>query len=197
MIKQRTNNIYYKKCHDELNDEFQKNSDWYALFYKVVSSNTIEYKEVFVDLVNEVYKTNVISVEQIQNLTGIKEALFYDYKTDEFIDSGDKEEAAAVQLTYVLNSAFFSRYYNTIVDALENGTKYKDLFKIEPKDFNLPEEWNFGKAKNKETTITVAIWNVFKMSEPAGLTLLPSLRAISKHIDAPYSIIMNSFNIYK
>ena len=88
-------------------------------------------------------------------------------------------------------------YYKALRTALENGAKYKDLLKIDPKDFNLPETWGsfFGRPANKENSILKAISKEYLLIE--SIVIHPSLRDIAEDLEAPYSVIMEAKNMVK
>ena len=89
----------------------------------------------------------------------------------------------------------FEEYLGALETALKNGAKYKELLKIEPKDFNLPETWSGSVATDKYSSILFSIQGEYLLYEPGGLMLRPDLRSIAKDLEAPYSVIMDAFNI--
>jgi len=92
-------------------------------------------------------------------------------------------------------SESFEEYLGALETALENGANYKELLKIEPKDFNLPETWSGCITSDKYSSILYTINTAFFLDEWGGLMLYPDLRSIAKEIEAPYSVIMEAFNI--
>jgi hypothetical protein len=110
----------------------------------------------------------------------------------------DKEEIEYNQLIIDLSNIL--RYEVYLYYLLNTGAKYNDLLKVEPSEFNLPLDWStilgYTKEKaNKETSILRTICYTYLIDEPGGLMLLPSLRKISKDTEAPYSVVMDSYNL--
>ena len=93
------------------------------------------------------------------------------------------------------NEEIEDNYYNSLKTALENGAKYKDLLKIDPKEFGLLETWGsfYNRPGNKENSILKAIADEFLLIEDT-LTH-PDLRDIAEELEAPYSIIMEAKNM--
>lgn len=89
------------------------------------------------------------------------------------------------------------KYLGALETALKNGANYKEILKIEPKDFNLPETWSGSVATDKYSSILFAIQGEYLLDEPGGLMLKPDLRSIAKDLEAPYSIIMEAYNSFK
>ena len=77
---------------------------------------------------------------------------------------------------------------------LEAGAKYKDILLLNPKDFNLPDQWSGTLAKNKEEVILWAIGFTYLVNE-RSLMLFPSLRTIAEEIEAPYSVLMDCYKL--
>lgn len=91
----------------------------------------------------------------------------------------------------------FEEYLGALETALKNGAKYKELLKIEPKDFNLPETWSGSVATDKYSSILYAIQGEYLLDEPGGLMLHPDLRSVAKDLEAPYSVIIEAYNCCK
>ena len=90
----------------------------------------------------------------------------------------------------------YNRYFTTLEDILEAGAKYKDILLLNPKDFNLPDQWSGTLAKNKEEVILWAIGFTYLINEPGSLMMLPSLRTVAEEIGAPYSVLMDCFKLF-
>jgi len=88
----------------------------------------------------------------------------------------------------------FEEYLGALDTALKNGAKYKELLKIDPKDFNLPETWSGAVATDKYSSILFSISLEYLLNEPGGLMLRPDLRSIAKDLEAPYSVIIEAYN---
>ncbi|MFV0180294.1 hypothetical protein OBK28_12075 [Empedobacter falsenii] len=200
MAKEQSNNRFYLKAYKDIYQTFKNTKSWNDAFLYVMKESNIESKEAFIDNIEEVYKTKVKDENHLVELIGLKSIGLYDQKKEKFISPKDSEQGEynlKSQSWYILNSSRFSKYYRTILNKIETGSKYNDLLNINPFDFDLDEEWNFGASKNKYTTITTAIYQYFLLGEPAGLTILPSLRNIANDLDAPYSVLIDSYNTYR
>jgi len=99
-------------------------------------------------------------------------------------------------MEHTLILGMFNRYFTTIEDMLEAGAKYKDILLLEPKDFNLPDQWSGTLAKNKEEVILWAISFTYLINEPGNLMMLPNLRAVAEEIEAPYSVLMDCYKLF-
>jgi hypothetical protein len=91
-------------------------------------------------------------------------------------------------------SESFEEYLGALETALKNGANYKELLKVTPKDFNLPETWSGTVATDKYSSILYAISGEYLLDEPIGLIVRPDLRSIAKDLEAPYSVIMEAYN---
>lgn len=172
---------YYNKCKG-LQD---KGISWGELFSTEIYEDEYSLNEIFVRLVEEQEGVKITSAKQLQELTGIT-AIGDNKKTA-------KEEAfKQIEDTFIKAMSF--RYSFTLEGILGAGGTYSDLLVVEPKDFNLPETWSNGIAKDKKSMILYAISSEFSLFEPAGLMLHPDLRSISKEIEAPYSVILEAVN---
>jgi len=151
-------------------------------FGKKLESSGADYSEVkeaqeaFIDYVEETYQTKVKDGKHLQKLTGI---------TEETLEGLEET---------VINSRY-SKYFRALEKALQEGAKYKDLLQIKPQDFGLPKTWSGCLGSDQYSSILWAISFEFLLDDPAGLMLLPSPRVIAKEIKAPYSVIMDAYNI--
>ena len=98
-------------------------------------------------------------------------------------------------MEHTLILGMYNRYFTTLEDMLEAGAKYKDILLLSPKDFNLPDQWSGTLAKNKEEVILWAISFTYLINEPGSLMMLPSLRTVAQEIQAPYSVLMDCYNL--
>jgi len=114
---------------------------------------------------------------------------------DELTGCNEYAETDKIKLQDVITYARYSKYFTALEIALREGGTYEDLLQIEPKEYKLPETWGVGLGKNKQEAILWAISFEYLLDEPAGLMLLPSPRVIAKEIKAPYSVIMDAYNI--
>lgn len=167
--------LFYNQSLDYIKETYQDSKDW----NKVISIEFLNIDismEAFIDYVEETYKTKIKDNKHLQKLTGI---------TVKNLE----------ELEDVIIKANCSKYTFALETALENGANYKELLKIEPKDFNLPETWSGGVTSDKISSILYTINTAFFLDEWGGLMLYPDIRSIAKEIEAPYSVIMEAFNI--
>jgi hypothetical protein len=142
--------------------------------------------EAFIDLVEDVCKTKIKDAKQLDNLTGLTTLL----SKEPNIEKG-KEPT----LEYILTSSRYSKYFRALEKALQEGAKYKDLLQIKPQDFGLPKTWSGRLGSDQYSSILWALSFEFLINEPASLMLLPDLRSIAQEIQAPYSVLMDCYNL--
>jgi len=172
-------NESYTKYYEEIKEAYQNSKDWNKTISEVVWIDERISMEAFIDFVGEVYKTEVKDAKHLQEITGCNEYA----------------ETDKIKLQDVITYARYSKYFTALEIALREGGTYEDLLQIEPKEYKLPETWGVGLGKNKQEAILWAISFEYLLDEPAGLMLLPSPRVIAKEIKAPYSVIMDAYNI--
>jgi len=170
---------YYLEHLEEIKEAYKESKDWNKVISTAVYLDVDVAQEAFIDYVEEVYKTKVKDAKQLQKLTGCTE-----YKDTEKVNLQD-----------IITSARYSKYFRALEKALQEGTKYKDLLQIKPQDFGLPKTWSGCLGSDQYSSILWALSFEFLIDEPAGLMLLPSPRVIAKEIKAPYSVIMDAYNI--
>ena len=134
--------------------------------------------EAFIDYVEEVYKTKIKDADHLDKLTGIKPYL--------------PEE---LTLEDILTKAKVSKYLSSLEKALQEGAKYKDLLQIKPQDYGLPESWTTGIITDQYGSILYAISVTFLIIESGDRR--PDLRTIAKELEAPYSVLMDAYKLYK
>jgi hypothetical protein len=134
--------------------------------------------EAFIDLVEDVYKTEIKDIKQLDKLTGLITLL-------------PKE----LTLEFILTSSRYSKFNRAISKALDEGAKYKDLIQIKPKDYGLPETWSGCLSSDQYTTILWAISFSYYLNEPGFTVLAPKPRDIAEDLEAPLSVIMDAFLI--
>ena len=165
--------LNYKK---QIAETYQDSKSWDKVITTAVYSDVKEAQESFIDYVEETYQTKVKDGKHLQKLTGIKE-----------------ETLEGLEET-VINSRY-SKYFRALEKALQEGAKYKDLLQIKPQDFGLPKTWNGCLGSDQYSSILWALSFEFLINEPASLMLLPDLRSIAQEIEAPYSVLMNCYNL--
>jgi len=214
VIRKYLRYINYKK---EMAETYQESKDWGLVFSTSCYSDVKEAQESFIDYVEETYKTKVKDSKHLQELTGITNLYNYwdkdkGFLSDEEADKLAKEQKkplksyqatekqtgaeALRQLEDAIIGSRYNKYTRALDKALLEGAKYKDLLLIEPKDFNLPETWSGTLAKDKYSSILWAISLEYLINEKS-LMLLPDLRSIAQEVEAPYSVLMDCYKLFK
>ncbi len=204
----------YLDYRKEIVEKYQEAKNWGEVFSTVVYSDMDDSQEAFIDYIEETYQTKVKDAKHLSELTGITHLYKYWDKDKGFISEEEAEklakktkkplksyratekqtrEEALRELEETLTTSRSNKYYRALAVSIEEGAKYKDLLEIDPKDFGLTEPWNDWLRKDKQTSIFWAIGEAFLLYEPGGLMLLPSLRAVAQEIEAPYSVVMDSY----
>lgn len=167
---------HYIKYLKEIREVYEESKDWDKVITTAVYSDVKEAQEAFIDYVEETYQTKVKDGKHLQKLTGI---------TEEMLEGLEET---------VLNSRY-SKYFRALETALKGGATYPELLKIKPQDFGLPKNWSGCLSSDQYSTILWALSFEFLIDEPGGLMLLPDLRSIAQEIQAPYSVLMDCYNL--
>jgi len=175
-VKTEIKDRHYLKHLKEIRETYEESKDWDKVISTAVYSDVDEAQEAFIDYVEETYQTKVKDGKHLQKLTGIK-----------------AETLEGLEET-VLNSRY-SKYFRALKKALQEGVKYKDLLQIKPQDFGLPKTWSGCLGSDQYSSILWALSSEFLIDEPASLMLLPDLRSIAQEIQAPYSVLMDCYNL--
>jgi hypothetical protein len=193
----------YKKSYDKLKAFLDESKSYGDLFSEIYDEE--DYLcDIFIRLIEEEEGVVITSAKQLQELTGIKEIKgYWDADKGEIVPYKDKnistkkeaQEEAKKQIEDCFIQGMYNRYSTTVEAMLEAGAKYKDILLLSPKDFNLPDQWSKTLAKNKEEVILWGISFTYLVNEPGSLMMLPSLRAVAEEIGAPYSVLMDCYNI--
>lgn len=165
--------LRYLRDKAEIVEAYQKNKDWEEVLNTVVYSDVADSNEAFVEYVEEVYSIEIKTAKELEKVIG---------STGDWIED-------------IFIKAMDNKYSRALEYAIESGAKYKDLLLIEPKEFNLPETWKTWRERDKYKAILWAISMSFLLFEPGGLMLLPDLRTVAKELEAPYSVIMEAYNL--
>ena len=165
--------LNYKK---QITETYQESKDWGVVFFTSVYSDVVASMEAFIDYVEETYQTKVKDGKHLQKLTGIK------------AETLEGLEETVIKSRYI-------KYFRALETALEEGATYPELLKIKPKEYGLPEKWNNVLGLDQYSTILWALSFEFLINEPASLMLLPDLRSIAQEIQAPYSVLMDCYNL--
>jgi len=142
--------------------------------------------EAFINFVEETYQTKIKDAKELEKLTGITAILF----KEQNIEKG-KEPT----LEYILTRAKYSKYFRGLEKALQEGVKYKDLLQIKPQDYGLPKTWSGCLGSDQYSSILWALSFEFLIGAPASLMLLPDLRSMAQELEAPYSVLMDVYNL--
>lgn len=187
--------LNYKK---QIAETYQESKDWGVVFSTSVYSDVNEAQEAFIDYVEETYQTKVKDGKHLQKLTGITHLDSWDSKAGKYITPDTEEEAkenAIRELEETVIASRYSKYFRALTTALEGGATYPELLKIKPQDFGLPKTWSGCLGSDQYSSILWALSFVFLIDEPASLMLLPDLRSIAQEIQAPYSVLMDCYNL--
>lgn len=184
----------YHGYRERMRKTYLEGGDWTTVLSTDVYSDSDEAQEAFIDYVEEVAGIKITDVAQLQEITGITHLDSWDSKAGKYItpetEDGAKENAIR-ELTETLTGARYSKYFRALRDAIKDGAKYKDLLRISPQGYGLPETWSGTLSKDQYSSVLWAIMFEFLIDEPAGLTLFPDLRSVAKEMEAPYSVLMD------
>jgi len=175
----------YLKDFKELKEIYNSSKSWEEVIKSdVFYLNNDQGAEAFIDLVEEIFNTEVKTAKKLKELTKINNPI--------------EIEEEKISLETIIENSSYSKYFRSLLYTLQEGGTYNDLLKLDPKEFNLPEDvWKKSFAKNQEDAILYAIALSFHVNEPGSLFIIPSLKYIAKEIKAPYSVLMNAYNLFK
>lgn len=177
----------YNRALKGITEAYSKSKSWEDVITSgYFNSDEDNSLEAFIDLVEDVYKTKIKDAKQLDKLTGLTTLL----SKEPNIEKGEEPT-----LEYILTSSRYSKYFKALEKALQEGVKYKDLLQIKPQDFGLPKTWSGCLASDQYSSILWAIGFEFMINEPASLIFLPDLRSIAQEIEAPYSVLMDCYNL--
>ncbi len=170
--------LQYLRYKEAIKKVYQETKDWDKVITSgAFFSDTTEGNDSFIDYVEELYQVKVKDAKHLQKLTGVKE-------------NGLEE------LGDILLKANYTKFYRALEIAVEEGAKYKDLLEIKPQAYGLPETWDLTLTRDQYTAILWVISLAFLMNEPGGLMMAPSLRAVAREMEAPYSVIMDAYKLH-
>ena len=190
--------LHYIDYKSKIDQTYRETEDWYQVLNNHVYTDVWEANEAFIDYIEETYNTKIKDVDHLQELTGITHFSSY-WKGGEQVEITKEEEQkkeAKKQLQDSLIKCRESKYIRALENAIREGATYKDLLKIKPQDFNLPEKWEGSLYRDQKSAIDWAINMEYSVDEPAGLMMFPSLRLIAEDLEAPYSVIMDIYRRY-
>ena len=178
---------FYNRDLKGIKEAYSKSKSWEDVITSgYFNSDEATSMEAFIDFVEETYQTKIKDAKDLDKLTGIKSLL----SKEPNIEKG-KEPT----LEYILTRAKNSKYFRALERALQEGAKYKDLLQIKPQDYGLPKTWSGCLGSDQYSSILWALSFEFLINEPASLTLLPDLRSIAQEVEAPYSVLMDCYNL--
>ena len=170
-----------------IRDAYSKSKSWEDVITSgYFNSDEATSMEAFIDFVEEIYQTKVIDAKELEKLTGLTALLHKEPNI---------EKGKEPTLEYILIKARYSKYTRALDKALQEGAKYKDLLQIKPQDYGLPKSWSGCLSSDQYSSILWSLSFEFLINEPAGLMMLPDLRSIAKEVEAPYSVLMDAFNL--
>ena len=178
---------FYNRDLKGIKEAYSKSKSWEDVISSdYFNSDEATSMEAFMDFVEETYQTKVKDAKDLDKLTGLKALL----PKEQNVEKG-KEPT----LEYILIRAKNSKYFRALEKALQEGVKYKDLLQIKPQDYGLPKTWSGCLGSDQYSSILWALSFEFLINEPASLMLLPDLRSIAQEIEAPYSVLMDCYNL--
>jgi len=195
MASKKVKDKHYLNSLEEIKTAYQESKDWVDVFATAVYNDVRESNEAFIDYVEEVTKTKVKDVKHLQELTEITHItkIYVKGKEVKAKNEGQEKEFALKELEETLIGGKTSKYSRAMETALLEGAKYKDLLKIKPKEYGLPEKWSIYKDEDQYSTILDVISWEYLLIEPFAVR--PDLRTISRDLEAPYSVVLDAWKL--
>lgn len=165
----------YIEMRRQITERYNETKNWGEVLSTIVYSDLQGSVEAYIDVVEAIYKTKIKDAKHYIELCG----------TPENIE--DAEE--------LLTIAKLSKYFRAIQQAIKSGAIYEELLEIKPKDYGLPKTWKGTLAIDQYSCILWAISIEFLVNEPTNLTLIPDLRSIATELQAPYSVLLDCYNL--
>lgn len=190
--------LHYADYKSKIDQTYRETEDWGEVLATHVYNDVWEANEAFIDYIEETYNTKVKDVDHLQELTGITHLSSY-WKGSKQVKLAKEEEQkkeAKKQLQDSLIKCRENKYIRALENAIREGASYKNLLKIKPQDFDLPENWEGSLYHDQQSAIGWAINMEYNIDEPAGLMMFPSFRLIAEDLEAPYSVIMDIYRRY-
>jgi hypothetical protein len=191
--------IRYIDYKTQIAQTYQETNSWYDVLSTHVYRDSSGANESFIDYVEEVYQTQLKDVKHLQELTGITELDTWDSKSGKYVDPKTEQESkenAIKELQDTLTTARANKYKRALESAIQGGATYTELLQIKPQDYGLPEKWlEYGSMEyDQARALQEVIASEYLLFSPGGLMLFPGLRAIAEDLQAPYSVILDSYN---
>jgi hypothetical protein len=164
--------IKYKRAISEI---YERTTNWDEVIAVVFDDQPSQ--EAFIDYIEETYNTKVSDVKCLLKLTKIK-----------------AEDENFTSLEEIIRNSRYSKYCRALKIALQKGAKYKDLLKIKPQDYGLSKTWNGCLSSDQYSSI---LWTLSKVCSVDTIEFIisPDLRSVAREIEAPYSVVMDCFNL--
>ncbi len=175
-------NIEYINKLEKIKTVYQKNKNWDTVITNIIDAdfdfylNSDQAQEVLIDYIESIYNIKIKDANQLQKITNIT-------------------TKTLTELEAIILTSKYTKYYGTVELAVENGATYPELFNIIPKEYGLPDQWNKKLSSNQYGTIVRILSFSYLIKESLGISILPSLRDISKKIKAPYSVLMDAYQL--
>jgi hypothetical protein len=160
---------------DEILDCYKKNSSWEDAYAYILNKK----------ISKDVFMLAVLKLKEIQAT---------DFKAiSDFLLSLKFDQIQIEQ--HLLN--FKSKlYYWSLKQIIQNGGTYSELLKINPMEFGLQSEMGITNKPQTNKIILSVIIDEFSTSN-FQMAIDPSLRLIAEEIKAPYSVMIDCFNLVR
>lgn len=175
----------------EVIDTYQTSESWGDVIQKVYQDD-YTLNEVFIDYVEEIYQVKIKDVKQLQKLTGITYLVPAEYEGEDPYPDKEGKINAIKELGDSLLLCKENKYLRALEIAVEDGAKYKDLLKILPKDYGLPDTWESVLHKDQFTAIAYTIRKLYFDGIKFPM-ITPSLRDIAEDLGAPLSVVLEAY----
>ncbi len=168
--------LLHLKNKNKIAIEYNESKNWDNVISSLNKAND-NLHESFIENVEETYQSYVNDGSQLKMITGIT-------------------GLTLKQLDEIVINSKFSRYYRALICSINEGKGYKDLLKIMPHDFGLPETWSGCIGSDQKNTILLAISFFYSLPEFAamGMFALPDIKIIARELEMPISILGDYYN---
>jgi len=194
MASKKVKDKRYLNSLEEIKTAYQESNDWVDVFATAVYNDVRESNEAFIDYLEEVTKTKVKDVKHLQELTEITHIteMYVKGKKVKAKTEDQEKEFALKELEETLIGGRTSKYSRAMETAILEGAKYKDLLKIKPKEYGLPETNKNSKDYQYATILDATSWEYLLVEQFA---VRPDLRTISRDLEAPYSLVLDAWKL--
>ena len=188
--------IRFVKYYSDIARFYTELGSWKEVLLQKVIPYLPQYAEAFIYYLENLHQVRVLDAYQLQYLISLDTFPTWDRITGDYTGPQTEEEGSknAINcLEEVITRARFDQYYRALEFLLAMGGNYKDLLRVDPEEYELPSTWKYCLAQDKYSTILWVIAIEFDLPEAPTLSHLPDLRTIAKQIEAPYSVLMDSY----